>query len=460
VTVPAGPTARTSACAADHALHARSGPEPIARFLHAVAPGEVLRAVRPCLPPGDESARLQLVRAKLKPDRKLTAEYDLVLPLAGVERRIWVTWVAAGRTAPGPAAEQEAEARRSGVLAPFRRSWAASHDGRMSVSVAPVDGGFPQLIRLHDPAHLTGLLRAAGVAGPDGVGSEDVTVSTVRYRPGQRHVLRVRTRPGGPAWFVKVYRDDTGRRAVAAAARAATAFAAGGAGTPAVASGGGVYVATDRVAVWPEVTGASLADVLLLSGTAAEGAVRAAGRALRLVHDEPPGEELPSCPDAAAEAGATLRTAQLLEVLLPAVGAQLREGVSRVLDVLSRSPVERPTTIHGDFKCENLLVSDSRVHVLDFDRSGRGDPAADIGKFLADLRWWTDECRPTGARLREAFLRAYGATEPARLARARAYDALLQFRMAARRVPIQHPDWERRVTGAIGGAVATLAEEP
>ena len=245
-------------------------------------------------------------------------------------------------------------------------------------------------------------------AGAGDVAAEDLTVQTVRYRPGQRHVLRVGSGPSGPTWFVKVYRDDTGRRAVDAASRAATALAAGVDGVSAGTSGGGVYVLRDRAALWPEVTGTSLADVIVVSGPAATGAVRAAGRALRLVHDAPPGEELPDQLDALAQAGQTLRTAQLVDALLPAVGLCLRVEVGLVLDVLSRLPAEPPTMTHGDFKCDNLVVNGSRVHLLDFDRSGRGDPAADIGKFLADLRWWTDAGGHPVAPLHEAFLRGYG----------------------------------------------------
>jgi hypothetical protein len=36
----------------------------------------------------------------------------------------------------------------------------------------------------------------------------------------------------------------------------------------------------------------------------------------------------------------------------------------------------------------------------------------------------------------------------------------LQLRMAARRVPVQDPDWERRVASAVSIAAATLTDEP
>jgi aminoglycoside phosphotransferase (APT) family kinase protein len=133
--------------------------------------------------------------------------------------------------------------------------------------------------------------------------------------------------------------------------------------------------------------------------------------------------------------------------------------VGRVLDVLAGLPAEAPTMTHGDFKCDNLVVNGSRVHLLDFDRCGLGDPAADIGKFLADLRWWADQGGHPVRPMHEEFLDAYGVMAPARLGRARAYDALLQLRMAARRISVQGPDWGGRVTRAIATAVVTLAGE-
>jgi aminoglycoside phosphotransferase (APT) family kinase protein len=462
MTVFAEPVAAASS-ALDRALDARDGPGPVAHFLTAVAPGEVSNAVHRCLMPGaGAGAAVCLRRAKLKPGRRITAEYGVVLPVGGLTRRIWVTWVGAGAAAPGPAADGEAEAFRRGVLAPFERSWTASHDGRMSVSVAPVDGAFPQLVRLHDRGHLLRLLRRSGAvaAGAD-VAPEGITVQTVRYRPGQRHVLRIAV-GAREAVFAKVYRDDSGRRAVDASERLATALAAAGDGAVGDRPGAGAYVAADRVALWPELPGTSLAAVVARSAPAAGDAVRAVGSALRLVHDAGSPEGLPTGSDAVGQAAETLRTAQVLDALLPAVGSRLRLGLGRALELLDALPVEPPTMTHGDFKCDNLLVNGSRVHVLDFDRLGRGDPAADVGKFMADLRWWTDGDGPVAARLHQAFLDGYGTgdgtVDVARIARARVYDGLLQLRMVARRVPIQDTDWEPRVTRAVDIAAATLGQ--
>jgi aminoglycoside phosphotransferase (APT) family kinase protein len=457
VTMPAVSVRRGSASARDLALASADGPGPVAHFLHVVAPEEVRGALQHCLPAEVGVAGVQLVRAKLKPGRKLVAEYAVALP-TGARRRVSATWAAPGAVAPGPAPDEDAEARRRGVLAPFHRAWIGWDDGRSTVSVAPVDAAFPQLVRLHDPRHLGDVLRTTPglTQSADGAAGE-ITVETVRYRPGQRHVLRVRAGKEGTAFFVKVYRDDTGRHTVAAAARVAGVLAAGG-GTGGASASAGVYVAADRTALWAEVPGVSLGDVVAASGAAAARHVGSVGSALRRLHDATPVEDLPDRPDAAQQADETLRTAQLVDALLPPVGERLRLAVARALDLLSALPPGPRTLTHGDVKCDNLLVEGARVHLLDFDRVGRGDPAADLGKFLADLRWCAGADERVVGALHEALLHGYGAVPWARLARARAYEGLLHLRMAARRVPIHDPDWAARVTQAVQFAAERLPE--
>lgn len=456
----------------DRALTTRGGGAgPVARFLHDVAPGQVMAGLQTCLPEPHPDALLHLVRAKLKPGRKLTAEYEVLLPSAAVERRIAVTWVASGATPPGPAAAAEADARRRRVLAPFARSWWSSDDGRASLSLAPVDGAFPQLVRLHHRRYVLDRLRATELTGDvGGAAARDVTVRTVRYRPGQRHVLRIGLGPGGPAWYAKVYRDDTGRHAVAAAARSTAALAAAGDAVGAASSGAGAYLPDDRVAVWPEIAGLTLAELLVLAGPRARdadrdlgGLLRTAGAALRCLHDSAPASGLPTCPDAVTHAATTVRAAEVVDALLPVAGALVRAGAARALEALEALPGEAPTPVHGDYKCDNILAGVAGVHLLDFDRSGCGDPSVDVGNVLADLRWHAGGDGAGADALHEAFLAGYGSgygygsAPQARLARARVYEGLFLLRMAARRFPVHAPDREQQVTRAVEAAVSALA---
>jgi Ser/Thr protein kinase RdoA (MazF antagonist) len=413
-------------------------------FLRDDAPG-VAAAAAECLAGGAEVVVPAPLRVKLKPGRSLAVWYDLAVHGAG-RRHVVVTWTAAGAAAPGPPPALEAEVCARGVLAPFRRAFAASPDGRATVRVAPVDPTFPQLVRLHDPAHLRGLLPDPGV--PEG---GDPAIDPVRFRPGQRHVLRIFGGPAGPAGYAKVYRDETGQHAVAVTRGAAKALAA--AGLSAVVTGRAAYVAADRVALWPQVAGRPLSALVRDGGPAAVRAVTLAGAALRAMH-----ESGSPRPDAVAQADRTVRAAQVVDALLPAVGYRVRELARRAAADRAALPQEPATPIHGGYKCDNILVTDTGLHLLDFDCAGRGDPAADLGTFCADLRWGAAGDPGAAGALHAAFLAGYEPRAGGRPARARVCDALLQLRHTARRAPLHDVGGEHRVSRAVERAALTLRD--
>jgi len=74
-----------------------------------------------------------------------------------------------------------------------------------------------------------------------------------------------------------------------------------------------------------------------------------------------------------------------------------------------------PSFLHGDFGTANLLWRPGRLVVLDFDRCTRGDPAADLGYLLTQLRRVTVRKPgklPEFASLRNAILDAYRRWSP------------------------------------------------
>src|SRR5205823_2030705 len=152
--------------------------------------------------------------------RRLNARYDLDLGAAG-RRPVAVTWEDPPSAPDWPAADaMEAQAAAAGLAAPFLRLRSAVPELGLRVLVAPLDPAFRQLLRLSDPAQVPGLLAAAG-AGAVGAG-RPWSVAAVRYRPGQRHVLRwqqdgARDR----AVFAKLYRRGGSAQAFRLASRVA-----------------------------------------------------------------------------------------------------------------------------------------------------------------------------------------------------------------------------------------------
>ena len=438
----------------DEVLSGQLGVEPIRRLLLQPAdlvPGALLRG---CLPTA-QPVHWHLLRSKFKPGRKLSAWYELTAPSAARPWRVAVTWQAGPAAPPADTTLRslDAQACGRGLAAPFTRLWAGSPDNQTHLLLAPLDPAFPHLVRFYDPAYVAGLLdRVLGGWGTSG-GFE---VRPVRYRPGQRHVLLYTANAEtGPTVFAKIYRDDTAARVRRLAGRLAEP----------VASGSRAQIARPLPAspdhyagVSLQVAGRPLSQVLRDDpGSLPMAAV--AGAALRAIHDIDPGL-------AAAERGiadevaSAMRACAHISGLLPTLGSRLRRLLDGVGERVQGLPAEAPALTHGDAKCDNLLVDRDRLTVIDLDRCGYADPALDVGKLLADLRWWCAGSGLDTAAVQAAFLTGYRGCNPALLARARAYEVLFQVKIAGRRLGVDDPAWVHRVTAALGSAESLMARLP
>ena len=438
----------------DDVLAGQLGIEPIRQLLLRPAdlvPGDLLRGCLPFAPP----LRWHLLRSKLKPGRKLSAWYELMAPHAARPWRAAVTWQA-GPAAPPPETtlrSLDAQARGRGLAAPFTRLWAGSPDHQVHLLLAPLDPAFPHLIRFYDPAYVAGLLD--GVPGGWGTGG-GVEVRPVRYRPGQRHVLRYTSiAVPGLTVFAKIYRDGTAARMRGLAGRLAEPVASGSRAQIAVP----LPVSPDhRAGLWPHVAGRPLWQALRDDpGSLPMAAV--AGAALRAIHDIDPGPVVAER-GIADEVAAATRACAHITGLLPALGGRLRRVLDGVGERVQGLPAEAPALIHGDAKCDNLLVDRDRLTVIDLDRCGYADPALDIGKLLADLRWWCARNGLDTDAVQAQFRTGYGDCDRARLARAHAYEVLFQVKIAGRRLGVADPAWVHRVTVALGRAESLMARLP
>ena len=124
------------------------------------------------------------------------------------------------------------------------------------------------------------------------------------------------------------------------------------------------------------------------------------------------------------EVGATLRACEAMIGLKPELGAIAVRVVESARAGLEGLEQEAPSVVHGDLKADHLLCGPDGIAVLDTDRSGLADPALDIGKLLADLRWWSwISARPNVAAAEAELLAGYG-TASGRMARAELYAGL------------------------------------
>ncbi len=360
--------------------------------LRGAAPKRALKgAVQNLLADGAVLRACRLRRVKFKPGRKLTVQYDAWIRSNGsqVVRPIVAVWdLGEGGAHREPHAAVEAEAVSGGLAAPFRRLLGRLPEWNLSVLVSPLDPRCPQLVRLCDPAHVAAMLAGRE---PEAFGS-GYRVSTVRYRPGERHVLRYEPTPPTPAArapvvFAKLSkRDADAARAFQLATRVADRLEAAGGVTRAVRPL--AWLERDGAVLFPEVAGRPLSELLRLGDDRAIGHLEEAGRALRALHSAPLSlAESLACRDFATDVESVRRASEHIFALRPRTGAAIAETLERAGALYDRLPAEPAAFTHGDFKGDHLWASRGGLMLLDFGSCALGDPALDVGKFLAAVKW-------------------------------------------------------------------------
>ncbi len=219
------------------------------------------------------------------------------------------------------------------------------------------------------------------------------TLTPLRYKPERRYVARVST-AAGPVATLRCYSKATFATAIANQ-RACAAHPE--LGFPPLLG----TVEQDQMLALGWLAGTGLDQLLLLPSvgpgplppptTAAIAGVRAAGAALARFHQSQPA--LTTRYTIAAESEALQAAAASVITLLPALHAPVTALVAQLTAALASTSFPwRP--LHGDFSADQILLckaatgqldSSPAVALLDLDRAGYGNPAADLGAFLAGL---------------------------------------------------------------------------
>ena len=405
---------------------------------------------------GAEATAWRLHRAKFKPDRKINAHFNVTLRWndTDVVRSVVVTWTPTddtGRQKDAALADMEAHAIERGLAAPFRRLHDSVPQWGMEMLVSPLDPAFPQLIKLSEPEAIGSMLAPAFQMTVERV--PRYAASTIRYRPGERHVLRYDPSSGEPGSagtvFAKMSRGhDVGTeyRVASRASEWVEDMKVGAHAARPLA-----YVAEDDVLLYPEVPGEPLSQLFVRQDGASLDHVRRTGAVLRALHDSGPAPDLQLKPhDFNKELKAIARAAEHVDRLLPDAGTILHDVLRRAEPVYHGLPSEPATFVHGDFKADHLLVDGGELTVLDFGTCGAGDPALDLGKFAADLHWWYSLTGAAGtSEARGAFFEGYGDAPQDRLLRAVVYESLILMKSTVRRVPLFEGIWADRTMSLI-----------
>ena len=414
-------------------------------------------AVRSQLTSPRELGPCRLYRAKFKPGRKLSGYFGVTTTAPRrAYQSVAVYWSASsfgdghGRTQDLERLQVErleTEARLRGLLGPFDGLEAYVPAWRMSVRIAPLDPAFPQLVRLSDATYLRHVL-----------GGDRYEVKTIRYRPGQRHVLLIRGEADGRGqWvFAKLSRDTAGATIEGSARALADALAAHGVGVAAVRPL--AYLADDDASLWPAVGGTPLSRLLRRADPSLGVHLTGAGRALRVLHDLPAGIAPPGRRTGYPEEVRLIeRTCEHVRALLPGTGSRVSEVLERAAASLDRHPAGDAVLAHGDYKSDHLFVDGPRMTMIDLDRCASAERAMDLGKFLADLRWWLGGASTDVlASAQQRFLTGYGRVDRTVLLRAHLYEAMFLLKLAAHRIPVYQSGWPSLTTSVVAQAKSIL----
>ncbi|GAB4426389.1 MAG: hypothetical protein Kow0031_06150 [Anaerolineae bacterium] len=79
-----------------------------------------------------------------------------------------------------------------------------------------------------------------------------------------------------------------------------------------------------------------------------------------------------------------LASANSVAALCPHLADQTSQLAGKLALELTASP-NPPALLHGDFSADQVLLTEAGPVFLDFDRAAPGDPAADLGSFMAQL---------------------------------------------------------------------------
>jgi hypothetical protein len=297
-------------------------------------------------------------------------------------------------------------------------------------------------------------------------------VTPIRYRPGERHVLRYEIPSlegltgGAEHIYAKLYSDEQdAARAFRVANRVADWLAYNNLG---LRGNKPQAISTeDGVIFYPNASGIPLSHQLTRSRRWLADQLHEVGKVLAVLHNGPDSLQIDLKQKTLIdEVRVVKRASEHIQVLLPETYTKILEILDKVEERYSNLPQEKPTFTHSDFKADHLLTTSQGMILIDFDTCTLTDPALDIGKFLADLDWWFTLKRIPGVvEAQVELLKGYfGDGKPeqivyGRLLRARLFYALILVKIVVRRVPLFQKEWAATTAGMIEQAAQVLRSE-
>ncbi|TMM01842.1 MAG: aminoglycoside phosphotransferase family protein [Actinobacteria bacterium] len=234
-------------------------------------------------------------------------------------------------------------------------------------------------------------------------GSDRVGVDVLRWKPGKRCVTRYRP-AGAPAIVGKTVNHD-GVADIARRMEWMWRHAHDDADGFVVARPLGCSRAV-KTAWQAALPGIPLMQALM-DGAEPGPLMRAAGAGLARLHAMAPADDLPH-----TTVADRLRFVHGGPLELAAAYPELRGRVEALTALLEHVAAQLPPVpdrlVHGDFLLKQLVLSDGRLGVFDFDDFVLGDCVEDLGNCIADMHYWDLDPGAVRAMIAD-FLDAYRA---------------------------------------------------
>ena len=167
-----------------------------------------------------------------------------------------------------------------------------------------------------------------------------------------------------------------------------------------------------------------------------------------------------------SEIASLMGVAHSVAALWPPLAERAVGLAGRIATELSALPTIR-RTIHGDFYAEQVLIREDQVAFVDLDQAAQGDPAADLGNFVAHVERRVVSGHISAETARAAadgIMRGFEETAREDVARRARVNAAAQLlRVAPHAFRSREPDWPDRLAAMLDRAGSMLdnpAERP
>ena len=350
----------------------------------------------------------------------------------------------------GQGVKLERARTRPEAAGPWGTGRFAVENSLLTVCTFPNDDKLPKLLRLADSDSRFRLLRRLL---PDAPALWDADVRLVRYKPERRLVGCVSAphAPDLPHAAIRCYtaRGFDRARPAQGTLRSGT--------TLRIAEVLGMSRSTNAVALeW--LPGAPLGE----AHPAALDVMQLVGVALAELHAQRFSEAHDR--SAGVEAAEWRAAAESLCAVHPVAGARASALVENLADGLATRASS--CVVHGDFYAQQVVVDGTRIGIIDLDRAGWGEPAIDLGTFIAHLErdvlaggLKSADLDAVSAALLAGYRSAGGLVEPRQVG---LHAAAALLRLATEPFRTREPEWPARIEALVDRAAvlaaASLAE--